>query len=45
MNPKTDWYPTKDMNIALPEGFQNQDIEVLIIIDNRNTYINSFDSE
>jgi len=42
---KTDWYPTKDMNIALPEGFQNQDIEVLIIIDDRNTYINSFDSE
>ena len=41
---KTDWYPTKDMNIALPEGFQNQNIEVLIIIDDRNTYINSFDS-
>lgn len=41
---KTDWYPTKDMNIALPEDFQNQDIEVLIIIDDRNTYINSFDS-
>jgi len=42
---KTDWYPTKDMNIALPEDFQNQNIEVLIIIDDRNTYINSFDSE
>lgn len=42
---KIDWYPMNDMNILLPKGFQNQNIEVLIVIDERNTYINSFDVE
>jgi len=40
---RTEWHPTSDMNIPLPEDFHNQDIEILIVIDNINAYINSFD--
>jgi len=39
---KNDWYSTKDTHIALPDDFEDENIEVLIIIDDINAYINSF---
>jgi hypothetical protein len=40
---KTKWYPKNSLKIALPKDFINQNIEILIIIDDINAYINSFD--
>lgn len=40
---KIAWHPTSNMNILLPEDFQNKDIEISIIIDDIKAYVNSFD--
>lgn len=40
---KTEWHPESNMNIPLPQEFKNKNIEILIVVDNINAYVNSFD--